>query len=352
MIDAIKELLANKWVFALFTLIIFYAIAKLIHILLAKYALAWAMKTKTTADDLIIQKTNNFVSVLIFLFGVRIALTRLDLGAGLYDLAVKITYTGITFFARMIVIVIFMVLIAEWGKRFAARTMSEVDKEVLPLLQKIANVLLWAISILMILSIWGVDIGPFLASLGIAGLAIGLAVKDTLANIFGGISLILDRNIKVGHVVKVNESSPDEEIGKIIDIGLRSTKILTRNHETKIVPNGVLALATFTNYSLPDNKLRIRFQFGVEYGSDVNRVKRIILDEIKKMKGILKDPEPYIRFSEMADFSLNFKVHFWVRDYDLKSASKDEALTRIYNALRKHKIGIPFPTRTLYIKKN
>ncbi len=352
MIGAIKEVLGNRWVFALFTLIVFYAVAKLMHVFLVKYLRVWASRTKTKTDDLIIEKTNRFVSMLIFFVGARIALTRLDLNARLYELLIKLTYTGVTFFVRIIMAIIIMVLLNEWAKRFASRTKSNMDMEVLPLIQKFSDVLLWIISFILILDIWGVNIGPFVASLGIAGIAIGLAVKDSLANVFGGVSLILDKNIKVGDVILLGEATDTGESGKIMDIGLRSTKILTHDNEMKIVPNGILANSIFVNYSLPDPRIRIKIQFGVEYGTDVDKVKRVVLSEIKKINGIFKEPEPAVRFLEMADSSLNFKAYFWVKDYDERAESREAAVKSIYNALKRNKINIPFPTRTVYVKRS
>ena len=96
---------------------------------------------------------------------------------------------------------------------------------------------------------------------------------------------------------------------------------------------------------------RAKIEFGVKYGSDTEKVKKIVLDEIKGIKGVLKEPEPVVVFDELGDFALKFKAFFWVSSIEKKIEAKEEALAAVYNALNKNKIGIPFPTRTIYLKE-
>jgi MscS family membrane protein len=136
-----------------------------------------------------------------------------------------------------------------------------------------------------------------------------------------------------------------------LDVGLRSTKIKTFDNELLVVPNGQIANAIIQNFKLPDLKYRVNVPFGVEYGTQVEKVEKIVLDVIKKMKLATKDPAPRVLFMEMADFSLNFSASFWIEDVSDRLTAKVEANKAIYNALNKAKIGIPFPTRTIYVKK-
>ena len=180
-----------------------------------------------------------------------------------------------------------------------------------------------------------------------AGLAIGFAVQDSLSNIFGGISLLLDKAVKVGDFVQLDSG----ESGEVIDVGLRSTKVKNWDNEVMIIPNGSLANSKFVNWKLPDLRARVVVPFGVEYGSDVKKVKKVVMDVIKKHKVILKDPEPAVRFLEMGDSSLKFSAFVWVDNISDKYGTKMILVEEIYDALNKNKIGIPFPTRTIYMKK-
>jgi len=192
-----------------------------------------------------------------------------------------------------------------------------------------------------------------LAGLGIAGLAIGLALKDTLANILAGISIFADRYFKVGDVIKLESG----ETGKVIDLGLRSTKIRTFDNEVIIVPNSQIAGGRLINFAKPELKARISLEIGVEYGSDPDKVKKVILEVVNKLAKkekhiITKDTPPGIFFKDMGAFALKFALKVWVTDYRVRYGIKDKLNTGIYKALNKEKIGIPFPTRTVYLKKD
>lgn len=137
-----------------------------------------------------------------------------------------------------------------------------------------------------------------------------------------------------------------------MDVGLRSTKIKTWNNELVTIPNGKLADSKINNFTLPDPSVRVIVEFGIEYGNDVIKVKDIVLKEIKKNPNVLKEPEPFVRFDKMADFSLNFRAFFWVESHKVRFDQKEKVTIAIYNALNKNKIGIPFPTRTIFMKKS
>ena len=177
--------------------------------------------------------------------------------------------------------------------------------------------------------------------------AIAFAMQESLSNIFGGISIILDKSIRIGDLITLD----DKTTGKILKIGLRSTRIKTFDNEAIIIPNSKLANGNIHNIAQPEPKLRVVIPFGVAYGSDINKVKRLVLLEIKKVKHFVDDPEPSVKFLEMADSSLNFKAFFFVDSFENRFGAIDEANTRIYNALNKAKIEIPFPQVDVHLKK-
>lgn len=187
-----------------------------------------------------------------------------------------------------------------------------------------------------------------LASLGIAGIAVAFALQSTLGNIFGGISIILDKSVKVGDKIKLD----DNTMGTVLRIGLRSTKILTFDNELMTIPSGKLADSKILNFLQPNPVVRAAIDFGVEYGSDTAEVRKIVLDVIRKTPHVLKEPEPKVLMIEMADFALKFRVLFWVGEFDKKFDTKALATEEIYNALVKNKVGIPFPTRTVYLRND
>jgi len=185
-----------------------------------------------------------------------------------------------------------------------------------------------------------------LTTAGIAGIAISLAVKDSLTNVLGGIQLVLDKTFKVGDKVQLESG----EMGVILDIGLRSTKLKTFDNEVIYIPNGSLANAKIKNFTQPDLSVRVNVNFGVEYGTDPEKVRQVIFDAIRKMDGILEDPPPDVQFLQMSDFSLDFVARVWVASYTEAYKTKLKLTEEVYRALNGAGIGIPFPTRTIYTK--
>ena len=239
------------------------------------------------------------------------------------------------------------VIIDVWGKSFAKKTESTFDDILLPLFHKLVKVIFVIITILWVLKIWNIDIGPYLAGAGILGIVIGFALQDSLKNIIGGVTLVLDKTFEIGDKVKIESG----EVGAIHDIGLRSTKLVTYDNEVIYIPNGYLANSRVQNYTRPSPKVRAHVSFGVEYGSDITQVQKVVLGILEKDKEILSDPEPTVQFLEMGDSALNFKAYFWVEKWGMAYGKKLEMTEAIYNGLNKAKIGIPFPTRTVHLVK-
>jgi len=212
---------------------------------------------------------------------------------------------------------------------------------------KLLKIVAMILGVIFILDIWGVEVGPLVASLGIVGLALAFGLQNTLGNVFGGVSLILDKAYKKGDMIQL-----DSKIGTVYEIGLRSTKIKTFDNEILVIPNDKLANNIVENYNLPDPTIRVNIEFGVEYGSNPDAVKKLALDIVKKTKNVLNDPEASIFFTEMGESSLNFKLMFYVDDLKNKWETHQSVITELYNTLNKNKIGIPFPTRTVYNKKD
>ena len=156
--------------------------------------------------------------------------------------------------------------------------------------------------------------------------------------------MILSKTFRVGDKIEVEGIS-----GNVVEVGIRATRIRTFDNELVIVPNGTMATAIIKNYHQPNHKARVVVPFGVEYGTKIEKARKVALDVAKGMKDIIKDdPAPFVVFKEMADSSLNFELRFWVEDVNNSWPKHWEANEKLYNALNKAKIGIPFPSMTVY----
>lgn len=340
------EIINNRFAVAVLIVFISFFLSRLITIIIDKIVLAFTKKTKTTIDDEIVEKTKNPLTWLMVFFGLKFAVQYMQVDHYLINILIKLLISIQIFFAFYIGIIIADIIITNWAKHFARKTRSKIDGDVLPLARKTMKAILYIFAFLTVISQWGIDIKGFLAGMGIAGIAIGFAVKDSLANIFGGVSIILDKAFKVKDIIQLESG----EMGEVTEIGLRSTRIQTWNNELFIIPNGYMANTKILNHNLPDLSARVDIKFGVEYGVKDEDVKKLILKTIKKNKFATPDPKPQVLFIEMADSSINFEARFWIKDVKNKLEAKVITTKDIYRTLNKAKIGIPFPTRTVYLK--
>ena len=337
------QYLQNKWVFAFLIVVFSVLLAWVVLFIFEKYLQQFAKKTKTEADDIIFDRTKRPVFYFILVSGLRLAVDYLD-------------YNGIiSKFVGSLMVIVFVfilsrvanVVIEIWGREFAKKTKSNLDDTLLPLFHKAVNLIFVIIGFMWVLKIWSIDIGPYLAGAGIMGVVLGFALQDSLKNIFGGVTLLLDKTYQIGDKVKLESG----EVGTILDIGLRSTKMKTYDNEVIYIPNGYLANSRVQNYTRPSPKVRTGVEFGVVYGTSVAQVRSLIVKTLTDMDGILSEPAPAVQFLSMGDFALHFKAQFWVERWDQAYDKKLEVTEAIYNALNKAKIGIPFPTQTIYLKK-
>lgn len=341
----IEALLQEPFIHSIIVFLGFFIVAKILVYVSEKIILKLTAKTKTKVDDLIVEKTNRPISFILILIGIRLALLPIKINEKFESAIQNIIITFIYMIVAYILVRVLDIIINSWGKKFAEKTKSSLDDQLITIFHKFSKFIIYLLAFLFILQHWGIQIAPLLASLGIAGLAIAFALQPTLSNLFGGITMIIDKTIRVGDIIKLSTG----EMGVVHDIGIRSTKIRTWDNELVTVPNGKLVDATIQNFSQPDPKARINIEFGVEYGNDPEKVKKLAADTVKKLKNVLKDPAPRILFLKMGDFALEFKLMIWVDELSKKWDTHQEAITKLYKALNKAKIGIPFPTRTVYM---
>lgn len=325
-----------------------YLLLKILNIFLLKLT----KKTKTDKDEEFIENINPWIFRLIFV----IALKTLFFNLGLMNTTLNHIFDSIIIiFSTQAIILFVNFLIDVWTQSIVTkitrnkREITAVSKGFKPLIKRVVQIIIWIISLAIILTEWGINILPILGGLGIAGLAVSLAAQDSLKNFFGGLSIAADKALKIGDMVAL----PKQGItGVVYDIGLRSTKIKTWDNDVIVIPNGELSVSLIQNYNLPDLSIRVVVPFSVEYGSDVDKVRDVVLKEIKKVPDCLDEPEPVVLFLSMKDYYLDFSARFWVDNISKRFNAQLEAVDRIYKALRRENIGIPFPTRTVYLKEN
>jgi len=329
------------------TFVITVIIAFLAKLILKQVLKPLAKKTKTKIDDLIIKSLSSIIFYIVLLLGLKVGLQYLELRENIQTVFESVINTLLILAVSLLLLKIIGNFAQQWMKEWKFRTKTTADERLIPLFQKILKAIVIILAVIFVFNAWKINISPLLTTVGIAGLAIGLAVKDTLSNILGGLQLVLDKTFKVGDKVQLESG----EMGTILDIGLRSTKLKTYDNEMIYIPNGYLANAKIKNFTHPDVSIRVNVNFGVVYGSDTEKVQKVVLEAVKKIENVIEQPEPVVQFLKMSDSSLDFVARAWVKSYKEAYSTQLKMTDEIYNALNKANIGIPFPTRTVYTKK-
>lgn len=215
----------------------------------------------------------------------------------------------------------------------------------------VINGLLWIIGFLIALTFLGVSIAPLLTALGVGGLAVSLALRDTLENIFAGINVLMEKSIRVGDFIRLETGQE----GTVRDITWRTTRIELLSNNTVIIPNSKLAQSVVTNYHLPEKSVALRLPISVSYSSDLQRVENVLLEEAKKalgeLPGLLADPEPLVRFSPgFGESSLDFTINCQVAEFVDQFLVQHELRKRIFQRFKEEGIEIPFPQRTVHLR--
>ncbi|MBU0591654.1 mechanosensitive ion channel family protein [Candidatus Micrarchaeota archaeon] len=345
-LEQIKTL--NPVIVSIGFIVVSFILATIAIVILSIITKQLAKRTKTEFDDKLLESAQQPIFRLIVIGGLYLAVMNISTGDTMYDIILKLILT-LAYVTVILFIVKGLGILVEYGiKDLAKKTDSTLDDEIVPIFHKAAVIITWAFGLIIILGAWGVDVGPFLAGLGIAGLAVSFAMQTTLSNIIAGVALIMDKTFKVGDKIQLDSG----DLGTVHEISLRSTRIKTYDNEIILVPNDTLAKARIKNFTQPDLKVRVNVPFSVEYGNDPEKVAKLIEDAIRKnIKGILTNPPVSVVFTEMAASSLNFQARLWIDHYDRAYDTKIEANNLIYKELNKAKIGIPFPTQIIYLKK-
>jgi small-conductance mechanosensitive channel len=221
------------------------------------------------------------------------------------------------------------------------------DLPVSSLSQNVARILIVLVGALTILHGLGVSIAPMLTALGVGGLAVALALQDTLANLFAGIHVSLAQQVRVGDYIRLDTG----EEGYLIDIAWRSASIRMLANNVVIVPNAKLAQAIVTNYTLNEKEMSVLVQVGVDYASDLAHVERVTIDVARQVMetvpGGVPTHDPFIRYHTFADSSVNFSVILRAREFVDQYLIKHEFVMRLHDRYAREGITIPFPIRTL-----
>ena len=335
-------------------------LADIVIVLLDKVVKPFLSRTKTTFDDRIFDAIRGPIKLFFFVFGLYFA-------ANYISPAMKIAGRTTDELLVLALIVAGGHAVAEivdgivdWfyhditPETSRLKKSIDVSRDVFPITRKIVRIAIYVATLIILLNQLGIEITPLLAGLGVASLAVGLALQDTLSNFFAGLYLLSDKPIRAGNFVALD--SEDSKVkGEVVEIGWRSTKIKNPAGFVYVIPNSKVASSIVANLETGGDGYAATVNVGAEYGTPAEKVEKALVQAVKnatkKDANIVKGFEPLVRFANYGESALEFAVIFKVKKYWDQHAAATEVRKEIQKEFKKAGIGIPFPIRTVYLKK-
>jgi small-conductance mechanosensitive channel len=313
------------------------------HIVLGRFR-AFAKRTSWEADDVIANALSGALILWLLLFGIWSASSSLEMTPRMENLV------------RNVLVVVFILSVTMVLSKMTDGMISLYSGKSEGLIgstsifRNLGRAIVWIVGFLVVLQTLGISIAPILTALGVGGLAVALALQDTLSNLFAGLHIIASRQVRVGDFIRFEDKE-----GYVQDIRWRNTIIRALSNNMIIVPNAKLAGATIINYYQPAVDLSVVVELGVSYASDLATVERVTTEvareTMREVKGGVPDFEPFIRYHTFADSSINFSVILRGKEYTDKYLIQHEFMKRLQRRYQQEGIEIPFPQRTIHLRE-
>lgn len=303
-------------------------------------------RTYTNLDDTIIESVKGPLYWLVLVLAFQFAFDRLEFITESWEFSLKDAYYVLFVLIGMTVANRLVRNLLEWyTKEKAPATDSKIDEQVAPFMRRFSQILIVTIASIMLLGYFKVDVSGIIATLGIGSLAIALAAQAALSDIITGILIMVDRPYRIGDRIEILDL---DTWGDVKDIGMRSTRVRTRDNRMVIVPNSVIGKSLIVNYSFPDSQYRNEVEVGIGYKSDIEAARRIIVEAVSKVDGVLEDRPVEALFLKFGDSALIFRVRWWLESYADTRRMFDKVNSAIHKALSEAGIEMPFPQQAVH----
>jgi small-conductance mechanosensitive channel len=304
--------------------------------------------TKSRLDDLIIEAVRTPLFWWIFILAFQIALDRLDFVTAGFDSNLEDLYFTLYIVMGFILTWRLVNTLIEWyGQEVAPRTDSALDEQLVPFMRRIVLILLGVITAIIVLGRFDVEVSGLVTTLGIGSLAVALAAQAALSDTISGFMIMFDRPFRIGDRIEIQDL---DTWGDVVDIGLRSTRIRTRDNRMVIIPNSLIGKSLVVNHSYPSTQYRIQIELGVAYDSDIEVARNTIINAVKSVEGVLQDKQVEALLLRFGDSALIFRVRWWIESYVDTRRMFDRVNTAMYKTLTEAGIKMPFPTQEVLHK--
>ncbi|HSM12838.1 MAG TPA: mechanosensitive ion channel family protein [Thermoanaerobaculia bacterium] len=340
----------NRWIQSVVALGVTLAAAWIAGFVLSRGIARLARRTESDVDDRLIEILTTPIRASVVIVGLSLVTLRIDPSKLLEDGALDLTALTQNLLATVAILVWVVAGIRVAGLLLDAASGRSrfVEARTAPLFRNLANIVLVAAAVYFFFVAWGIDVTAWMASAGIVGIAVGFAAKDSLANLFAGFFILTDAPYKLGDFVNLDSG----ERGQVTHVGIRSTRLLTRDDVEITIPNAIMGTAKVVNESGGRwSKLRLRIKVGVAYGSDVDRVRGVLEGVGIADPDVCEDPAPRVRLRSFGESGLDFELLAWIEDPVDRGRVVDALNTAIYKRFAAEGIEIPFPKRDVYIRQ-
>ena len=344
-LDILFNLLREPIIQAFLYIIGSFLAAKLADWIIIRVLSRLANKTTSNIDDRILQILHRPLYFSILFVGLGISINLLNLPDIITFASIGI-FKSIAIFIWSVALFNAFIHFINWYS-VQSKGKSIVQSHTLPLFDNVGKVVIFMVAIYFIFISWGFNVSGWLASTTIVAAVVGLGAKDTVANLFAGFFIMADTPYKLDDYINLDSG----ERGYVKQIGLRSTRIMTRDDIEITLPNSVIANSKIINESGgPSEKERVRISISIAYGTDIDKVRDILEEIAISCNNVCNKPEPRVRFRSFGDSGLSFQLLFWITKPELRGLVVDEVNTIIYKRFMDENIEIPYPQRTIHIK--
>ena len=319
----------------------------IITLLLEKVLFRITNRTKNNLDNQILTAARMPLYLLAIVLALDFALGRLSFLPEEWNTWLTEVFFLLYFLVGFLFVWRLVTNLFSWlGDEVSLKTEASLDKQLFPFFQRIVLILLSAIGIITILSHFEVNITAMVTTLGIGSLALALAAQSALEDSISGFLIMMDRPFRIGDRIELLDL---DTWGDVVDIGLRSTRIKTRDNRMVVVPNSQIGKSLVVNYAYPNDQYRLEIHLGVAYGTDLEKARQVMINAVKKVEGVLPDRPVEALFLEFGDSTLIFRVRWWLESYVDTRRMFDRVNTALYDALNKEKIQLPFPQLDVHL---
>lgn len=323
-----------------------YIVGKIVQFIVMRSATQVTKRTRTKVDDELIALIKRPIFLTVFFFFLVVATKSLEISENIKTSLVRFILTMIVLVwmtKGFKILSLLLRVLSDLRNRY-----KMIQRKTVPLFDLIGKIALVAAGSYFILLIWGINPTAWLASAGVIGIAVGFAAKDTLSNLFSGFFIIADTPYKVGDFIVLSSG----ERGMVTNVGIRSTRILTRDDVEITVPNAVIGNAKIQNESAGRwEKRRLRIKVGVAYGTDLDKVCAVLQDIGDSADNVCQTPNPRVRMRSFGASSIDFELLCWIDEPVLKGRVIHSLLMTVYKRFNQEGIEIPYSKQDVYIKE-